>query len=244
MDEKLPHNRAFAVWLTIFGSMFTTGLFIVFQSFSWGIFYIVAGLIGLAVLIRDRISKTISKTSLRMPLLILACAVVSVFVGHTISMIEATQEAVSIYVLPRHVSEEQAGALRNLLSHTQSHHVAVKVNSTDEEATEYAAELVNALGGGGWDAELDTSSGGPFTGNSGLCIAEEGAGAKDNDPKNIPFQNLRDALRNANILADCSSSSPAGENKIYLTVGHRPFEMGVKLPIKQRLAEWLLSLGH
>jgi hypothetical protein len=62
------------------------------------------------------------------------------------------------YAMPRVVSPKQARDLSTYLSHREPRAVVtVKVNTGDPEAMEYAAQLVNAIVGGEWEAHMDTS---------------------------------------------------------------------------------------
>ena len=193
-EEGLPQTRLFLVALAIFGSMFTTGMLVIIQNFGWGLFDIVAGLIGLAVLVRDRVNMRLARasitrlTGLKRPLfqtafLAFALVVISIFVGHTISQIVSVQTAVTRYVLPRTVNEKQMDNLQDYLSHHEAHSVTVKVNPLDGEAIQYAGQIFNALHGTDWTVGLDTSDKEPNTLNSGLCIGEQGVNAKPNDPQ-------------------------------------------------------------
>jgi hypothetical protein len=209
-QEKLPQTRQFWVWLTIFGSMFATGLFIIFQSLGWGIFHTVVGLAGLSVLIRDRFIKTFTGIRFRTPLFISACVAVSISVGHVASEITATQNAVRDYVLPRHITEQQSNDLRDYLAKHEVHPITVRVNVHDAEAREYAAQIFSALKQANWAATFETSEtsegipNAPNTLTDGLCIDVLGLNAGRPDPKHDPAQLLSEALRAAQIDTNCS----------------------------------------
>lgn len=249
-QEQLPQTRQFWVWLTIFGSMFATGLFIIFQSLGWGIFDTVVGLVGLIVLIRDRFIKTFTGIPFRTPLFILACVAISVSVGHIASEITVTQNAVRDYVLPRHISEQQSTDLRNYLAKREVSSVIVRVNTHDAEAREYAAEISNSLKQANWDATFqpaDTSEGSanaPNTLNDGLCIDVLGVNTGPPDPKHDPAAVLNDALRAAQIDRNCGGSVAAGNYQLFLAVGHRPLKIGDQRPALFKLGQWIMQLSQ
>ncbi|MGB8684065.1 MAG: hypothetical protein WCD12_14350 [Candidatus Binatus sp.] len=238
---ELPQDRLFWVLLTIFGSMFATGSFIVFQNLGWGLFELVSGFLGLVVLVRDRANVNFLRTTkipklpgvpLRTLFLVLASATISIFVGHTISQIMTIQTAVTQYVLPRSLTDKQADQLRELLSNHKAYSVTVKANPLDSEAMEYAAQLYNALHGTEWTVELSTSNQDPNTLNQGLCIDEVGENTKPKfDPKDDPVELLRQAFQAANIEVNCSGGAAAGEYKLFLLVGHRPLVMNAQPPV-------------
>jgi hypothetical protein len=191
-------------------------------------------------LVRDRVSKR----PIRTPLFVFASALISIFIGHTISQVVTTQVAVTKYVLPRGVTEKQANDLRDYLSRREAHSVTVKVNPLDGEATEYAGQVFNALKNTEWAVEFSTSNGEPFTLNSGLCIDEQGENAKPNDPKHDPRELLQQAFRAANIEVNCSGGAAAGEYKLFVLVDHRPLVMGNNEPMLVKLGRWIMQLGR
>jgi hypothetical protein len=254
-QDTLLQTRLFWVLLTIFGSMFATGLFVIFQTLGWGLFYTIAGLLGMLILVRDRVSVDVLKVArvlsfprvpIRTPVLVLASAVISIFVGHTIAQIMAIQTAVTRYVLPRAVTEKQADALRDYLSHYEAHSVTVKADPLDGEAIQYAVQVYNAFRRTEWTVELSTSDKGPNTLNAGLCIGEQGTNAKRNDPRHDPRDLLQQAFQAAHIEVDCGSGSSAGEYKLFVLVGHRPLVMGSTEPepTPVKLGHWIETLGQ
>ncbi len=243
------------VLLTVFGSMFASGLFVVFQSFGWGLFEIVAGLFGLIVLIRDhlkRLAVNLPKVPNRLPrlsfqtaFLLFASAAISIFVGHTISQIMTIQTTVTQYVLPRSVSQKQVDSLRDFLSLHKPYSVTVRVNPLDGEAMEYAGQLFNALHGTEWTAEMNTSNQEPNTLNPGLCIDEIGMNSRPKiDPTHSPADLLQQGFRAANIEVNCGGGSSAGEYKLFVVVGHRPLVINQKAPTLVRLGNWIARLGQ
>lgn len=252
--EELPQTRLFWVALTIFGSMFATGLFIVFQNLGWGLFDTIAGFLGLIVLVRDRGNMDFLRTTklpklpgipVRTVLLTLASAAISIFVGQTISQIMTIQTAVTQYVLPRSLTEKQTDVLRDFLSHHKSYSVTVKANPLDGEAIEYAGQLFNALHGTDWTVEMNTSNQDPNTLNPGLCIDEMGVNAKPKfDPKDDPRNLLQQAFQAANVEVNCGGGVGAGDYKLFLLVGHRPLVMNAQPPVLVRLGNWIARLGQ
>src|SRR5208337_816665 len=253
--EELPQDRLFLVALTIFGSMFASGLFVVFQSLGWGLFQLIGGFLGLVVLIRDRtnvnflrntrIPKLPAGIPLRTLVLVLASATISIFVGHTISQIMTIQTAVDQYVLPRSLTKKQVDEIRDYLSHRKVYSVTVKANPLDGEALEYAGQLFNALRGTDWTVEMNTSNQEPGTPNPGLCIEELGANSKPKfNPNDDPAELLRQAFQVSNIEVNCSGGSGSGEYKLFLLVGHRPLVMNAQPPALFRLGMWIASWGQ
>jgi hypothetical protein len=244
--EELPQSRPFLVGLTIWGALFTTGLFVVFQNFDWGLFYTLSGLCGLSVLIRDRLRIPLirrSRPSLQTIMSIFASVVISIFVGHTISQIVSVQTAFTQYVLPRSLTEKQASEVRDFLSHHKPYSVTVKANPLDSEAMGYAGQLFNALHATDWTAVLDTSDQGPGVANPGLCIDEIGQSSRPKfDAKDIPAETLQQAFQAANVEVNCGGGSGGGDYKIYLLVGHRPLIMNAQEPALRRLGNWIASL--
>jgi hypothetical protein len=128
------------------------------------------------------------------------------------------------YVLPRTVSPAETADLR---SYSMNHHkypVTTKVNPRDREATEYAAQLKNALTAAGWDVTFSTSDADPQT-DYGLCILAIGENSK---PADDPAQVLAVALWAANIPLNCSGSLMDGAYKLFLLVGRRPVSLEVR----------------
>ena len=131
----------------------------------------------------------------------------------------------AVYVRPRAVTPKQADDLRTYSAHHEKYPVTVKVNPLDEEATEYAARLKNALTNAGWDATFSTSDTDPHTLNNGLCIYDLGENSK---PANDPSRLLANALSAAKIRVNCGGSTAAGEEyKLFVLVGHRPVALDV-----------------
>jgi hypothetical protein len=249
--QELPQDRLFWVLLTIFGSMFATGSFIVFQNLGWGLFELIAGFSGLVVLVRDRANVNFLRTTkipklpgipLRTLLLALASAAISIFVGHTISQIMTIQTAVDQYVLPRSLSDKQAADLRDFLSRHKPYSVTVKANPLDAEALQYAGQLFNVLHGTEWTVELSTSNQDPNTLNPGLCIDEMGENSKPKfNEKDNPRNLLQQAFQAANVEVNCGGGAGAGEYKLFLLVGHRPLVVGAQVPALVRLGTWIAS---
>jgi hypothetical protein len=150
--------------------------------------------------------------------------------------------------MPRRVSQKQADDLREYLSHHDKYAVTVKVNPLDGEAREYAAQLFNALNRSDWTATFDTSGNDPNIAPSalgeGLCIDVIGENAKPYDAKHDPKPLLQAAFSAAGIIANCSGGTAAGNYKLFVVVGHRPFQYGYKPPLLVRLGQWIISLGR
>jgi hypothetical protein len=239
----MEQERLFWVLLTIFGTVFATGLFVIFENFRWGLIEVIFGLVGLIWLVRDHL-VSLSVVPVKTPLLILACVGVSIFIGHSISRMVAIQGAVAKYVLPRVLTEKQARALQEYLAKREPHPVIVKVNPLDSEATEYASQILNALKQTNWDVTFSTSSADPNTLNNGLSILVVGSNAGPPDRKHDPQQLIQAAFRAANIEVNGGGSIGAGEYKLFMLVGHRPLAIGRRQPILVKLGSWIVSLGQ
>jgi hypothetical protein len=170
-------DRLFWVLLTIFGSVFATGIFVISERFWLGLSEVVFGVVGLIWLIRDHLTPTITVVPIKTPLIILASMGVSIFAGYTFSQFVTIKRTVTRYVLPRTLTEKQTSNLQKYLSQRKTHPVAVKVNPLDSEALQYASQLFNALKQANWDATFDTSDRDPNTLNNGLTICVVGSNA-------------------------------------------------------------------
>jgi len=239
----MEQERLFWVLLTIFGSVFATGLFVILERFWWGLFEIILGLVGLVWLIRDHLIS-VSAAPIKTPLLILACVGVSIFVGHSISQIVAIQGVVARYVLPRVLTEKQTGDLQDYLSKHKPHGIIVKVNPLDSEATGYASLIFNALKQTSWDVTFSTANADPNTLNNGLFTCVVGSNAGPPDSKDNPEQIIRAAFRAANIEVNGGASIGAGEYKLFILVGHRPLAIGRRKPMLAKLGYWIISVGQ
>jgi hypothetical protein len=237
--ENIPQTRLFWVLVTIFGGIFTTGVTMVVLSPWWGTLYIVIGLLGFGVLVRDRVRAV----PVRMPLLILASVMSSLFIGYLSYHLMELNRKIDIYVMPRKVSEEQVASLKTFLAGHEAQSVTIKVNPQDREATEYWGQISTALRGTSWRVEQNTSTGEPFTLNDGLCIHEQGSNSKPGGLKHDPHKVLQDAFAAAKIQVNCGSGTGAGEYKLYLLVGHRPLMIGWQPPWLFRLGSWLQSMS-
>jgi hypothetical protein len=122
----------------------------------------------------------------------------------------------AVYVLPRKVTSAQAAKLREYSARHKKFPVTVKSSGQDREATEYAAELRNALSDAGWAATFDTSGEEYY----GLCVCATGENAR---PADDPRDFLATALRAADIVQFSMGGVTAGASyKLFLLVGRRP----------------------
>jgi hypothetical protein len=152
---------------------------------------------------------------------------------------------ISVYVLPRAITKDQASDLKNFLEHnTEKPEIEVKVSIADREALEYGSQLFNALNQTQWGTVIfrPTES---LPSNDGLCIQEEGTEKKPSqDPKHDPANLIRQALSAADIEVNCGGARGAGDYKLLLIVGHRPVAINQKPPALVRLGAWVMSLGR
>jgi hypothetical protein len=148
-DEELPQTRSFWVWLTIFGALFATGPFIFFRSIGWGTFDTVLGFGGLIVLIRDRFrfakeraQGVVRSLPVRSSLMGAAVLGISILIAQMIYTVFSVRSDINKYVMPRVVNAEQADKLKDYLSKKEAYAVSVEVVPNDQEAMEYASELI------------------------------------------------------------------------------------------------------
>jgi hypothetical protein len=147
------------------------------------------------------------------------------------------------YVMPRTVTSKQADKLHDFSLHRELSSVTVKVNVTDEEATRYSGQILEALKLAGWNAAWDTGGSGNNdvnTLNNGLCIGERGNNPKTGDPTHNPRHILEQALEAADIEVTCSTGSGGDrEYSLFLLVGHRPISTRPKMTWRRRFVQWL-----
>jgi hypothetical protein len=246
-DEGLPQTRSFWVWLTVFGSVFATGLFVVFQSFWWGIFYMLVGLAGLIALIRDRLFTKVGRVRTRF--LVLVCLAVSALVGQLVSEAIATQNAISMYVLPRQVTEKQAEDLRDYLSRDDPYALSLTVIANDQEAVEYGAQLFNALRRTKWEVnppghDFPRVLEGWYGTGLSMKVEATGQPPNANPPHQDPAAVLLDALDKAKIqVGSINRTGGKGACTISIFVGRRPMKVGEKEPVLVRLGNWIRELA-
>ena len=183
---------------------------------------------------------------------------------YVLASLHALRPDLDTYLIPRRVTPLQSVQLRQYLS--MSHpgiSVDVIVNSSDQEATEYAAQLMNAISGiGEWDARLVTVS--PFNPDrpelvakdgyhnvysamdSGLVVRECAPAIGGYDPKHPPSSTLLyQALDKAQIeIHSSGSQSGCTGYSVSLEVGHRPMKIGQQEPILGKLGRWLQQMAY
>jgi hypothetical protein len=175
-----------------------------------------------------------------------ACAMVSLLLvgSYLIIYLHSLRGDLDTYTMPRVLTDRQAHDLRDYLSHRETHAVTIKVNPLDQEALEYAGQLVTAFQGADWDAKLDTSNGDPKPLNPGLCTDVTGWNSGPSDPKHDPWPLLQNAVLSSHIETTCSGGLGAGEYRVFLLVGPRPFKLGDQRPITIKIGKWIERLGQ
>ncbi|HTV83389.1 MAG TPA: hypothetical protein VME18_12120 [Acidobacteriaceae bacterium] len=175
-----------------------------------------------------------------------AVLVIGIAAFYVLDSLHGLRHDLNAYAMPRVVSSGQAESLGSYLSHHEPYSVTVKVDPSNQEATEYAAELLNAVKAGGWDVTFDTSAADtpPNTLNPGLCIGVVGQNAGPPDPKHDPAQSLQAALQSAHIQVNCGSGIGAGQYRLYLLVGPRPRVIGDQEPILRKFGRWIEHLSN
>lgn len=150
------------------------------------------------------------------------------------------QSAVDAYVTPRSVTQEQADVLVQYLSDFSPFSVTVKVNPIDGEALQYWGQIGQALQRTKWTVNMSTDTNEePNLLNDGVCLNELGAGRRPHfDPHNDPRMLLQEAFAEADMPLTCAGNSEAGEYRLFILVGHRPFN--IPDPRITKLREWLV----
>ncbi len=166
MDSE---ERLFWVLLTIFGALFATGPFIIFQSLWWGMFYLLTGLVGLIMLIRDRLRLSKERAQgivrgvhVRTSLTYAAAIGISILVGQMVHTVFSLKSDISMYLMPRSVTAEQSDRLKEYLSKRAAHAISVEVVPNDQEAMGYAGQLFMALRQTNWDIDPPNHGGPAF----------------------------------------------------------------------------------
>ncbi|MFZ0498380.1 MAG: hypothetical protein WAM52_04545, partial [Steroidobacteraceae bacterium] len=102
-----------------------------------------------------------------------ACAVAGIYVlWISIRYMRSIRRDLNRYVMPRRLSPRQAARLRAYLQNQPKHSIRLNVDPLDEEAREYAAQLLNAFRQGGWTVDFNTQA--PYDLNPGLRINATG----------------------------------------------------------------------
>ncbi len=182
---------------------------------------------------------------------------------YAVNSLHSLRNDLDIYAMPRNITQLQASQLHRLLS--ESHPgamVDVIVNPGDEEAREYAAQIVNTLNGAGeWDSTFMTvdpwqpdprnlvEKDGVYIANlrmmSGLEIQECHPPASY-DPKHPPAAFLlAQAMAKAQIEVNGSgSSSLCKKYAVSIIVAHRPRKIGLQEPALARIGRWLQKVAY
>jgi hypothetical protein len=243
MDRE---ERAFAVTIQIFTSIFAVGLGLVFQhNLVWGFFFIVSGFLGLVILRKPKLPSF--HRGMFVP--VLASVTLSILIALVVSQIFAIRNDFNTFVVPRTVTAKQAEQLRVYLSsHDRPHAVTVKVNPFDPEALQYAEQIFNALQAASWRVSFDSESpnnkspNGLHTLNIGLCLAETGEKAGVPGPEHNPVMLLREAFQSAHIEIRCTLGSADGEYGAYVLVGHRPLTVKDEDSVFSKMKHWIESI--
>jgi len=242
-EEKLPQDRWYWGWYGIFLALLGISPFV---PPTLGIPCGVIGIGGLLIQMREgfkaRISRIrqihLSRAQILAFMRVAAVVMLGILGIKTIALVFQINNAVDTYVMPRRVTDKQANNLREYLSHHEAHAITVKVNPFDQEADGYAMQLFSALRTTDWDVKFDTSNEPiPNTLTAGLCIQIVGSLP---DPKHDPETLIKQALEASHIRANCGGSNGPGEYKLFLTVGHRPVELGPEEePMLHKLGRWI-----
>ena len=143
------------------------------------------------------------------------------------------------HVMPRIVTTQQANAIQKNVR--GSGVVTVKVNPLDRESMEYANQLVNAIRQTNWNVDLVTADAPLDNTNDGLNSHVTG---HNNPPEQYKYnpggelQVLVDGLQKSGIQLNGGSGQGAGEYKMFLIVGRRPFSIGGP-PFRFKVVNWI-----
>jgi hypothetical protein len=159
------------------------------------------------------------------------------FVGFSMNLAgssirDADSDQIRNYVIPRQLTLGEARALSNALLNREHRKTYVVFVAPDEEASQYAGQIIQALRQGGWEPRLIPTSPdaktwfeGPFA--QGLSIWDVDAVSAGTSPTSLLLQN---AFRQAHIFVEgVGSARPISsfnfadnEDATVLLVGRRP----------------------
>jgi hypothetical protein len=129
--------------------------------------------------------------------------------------IDALQNVINRYVLPRSLTAEQSKIMSSFLSKNPSQTAAVVIAKNDDEVRRYAADIENALTKGKW---VVLSGGESDDLSPGLESSFQGNYAP---PTPIPMALFNEALAAAHVGIDGMSMSGGGPEKFTIQVGRR-----------------------
>lgn len=157
--------------------------------------------------------------------------------------IHSLRSDIDTYVMPRQLTQEQASEVQSYLMSREPHSIEVKVNSTDQEAIEYASQIQSAIKRGGWDVKFDTPVDDiQVNTTTGLATWEDGENSRSNDPRHDPKQLVLEAFQSAHVVFNGGGGASAGTYKLFIIVGRRPLALNRNLPLLYVLGRWLIRL--
>jgi hypothetical protein len=89
-----------------------------------------------------------------------------------VAYVRSIRRDIDRYVIPRRITPRQDRKLRAFLAKGPKYSIAVKVNTLDEEANQYAGQLSGAFQQSGWTSVFSTAE--PYDGSVGLTIKRHG----------------------------------------------------------------------
>jgi len=149
-SEQLPQDRWYWGWYGIFIALLGISPFV---QAIFGIPCGVIGIVGLLIQMREGLKARIghvrnfriSRAQLLAFIRTAAVMMLIVLGVKTTALVFKISKAFDTYIVPRRVTAEQADKLKDYLSKREPFAVSVDVVPNDQEATEYAGELFNAL---------------------------------------------------------------------------------------------------
>lgn len=150
----------------------------------------------------------------------------------------------NLLVLPRKLTTKQTKAMQDHLAKCSPAPITISVNSVDQEARDYAGQIVSVLQRAQWKVDFNTAENNHASRVVGLYIQEDGIYAKIRDPRNDPAANISNALREAKVLGIGGGSVTGGIYKLSLIVGRRPLRLKQSPGILFKLANWINQIGR
>ncbi len=200
---------------------------------------------------------------IRVPLPLMGVIGVWILIAVFTSYIHGIRSDLDAYAMPRELASGQRADFSKFLSaHGATVTVHVFTNAADREATEYGAQIYNAIVSGGWNADFrpinpwdqdnpkqhDRALSNIFLAlDSGLeirtCIPAQPVNP---DPKHpTPDAILGEGFRSAHIEVNGGGgTADCGDYSVNVLVGHRPTVIGDQEPPLRRFGRWLERLSY
>jgi hypothetical protein len=143
-------------------------------------------------------------------------------------------------VRPRQLTGRQARRFRASLERHKGYRVVVEVGPLDEEAREYANQIIRPLIDAGWNVQTSFEKPPP---NPGIRLHATGINSlKPGDKDARPI--LQQAFSDGKIAVHGGSGVGAGPFEVFILVGPRPLVIGQKPSMLFRLGRFIQNLGR